>query len=282
MGARELGAHGGRHPRGGVRDIRITRCHHEHRIEGAEVAQEPGGRLLADARNAREAVGRVAAQHREVGVLRRLDAVLRDDPLAGHQLEPAHAARGVDHADPPLVVDELEQVPVARDDVDRHRRLRRHRADDVVGLVLGDAHHRDAEQAQHLADHRHLRLERVGHLLDVGAARHDLLDAVRLVARDEVDPPLRPPVVVPAGDEMGRLEVAHELRDHVEQPAHRVHGRAVGAPDRVGHAVERTEVQRGGVEQHQTIGHGAILSQRTHSQAGRIAEQPGPLDGCSG
>ena len=46
-----------------------------------------------------------------------------------------------------------------------------------------------------------------GDLFDVDAAGDDLVDAVRLVAGDEVDPPLRAPVVVPARDEVRRLEV---------------------------------------------------------------------------
>ena len=85
------------------------------------------------------------------------------------------------------------------------RRVRRERADDVVGLVLGGADDRDAEGIERLADDRDLHLERVGHDLDVGPVCDDLGDAVGLVARDQVDPPLRAPVVVPARDEVRRL-----------------------------------------------------------------------------
>ena len=80
----------------------------------------------------------------------------------------------------------------------------RERADHVVGLVAVGADDADAERVEHLEDDRDLHLERVGDLLDVGGGG-DLLDhAVRLVRRDQVDPPLRAPVVVPAADQVGR------------------------------------------------------------------------------
>src|SRR5690606_25456023 len=120
------------------------------------------------------------------------------------------------------VVDELEQVAVAGDDVDRAVIGRRQGADDVVGLVLGGSDDGDAERAEHLADDRHLRLERVGDDLDVGAGRDLRGDAVGLVAWDEVDAPLRAPVVVPAGDELGGGEVGDEPGYRVEGSAHGV------------------------------------------------------------
>ena len=71
-------------------------------------------------------------------------------------------------------------------------------------------------------------LERVGHLLDVrlvaGAVGDD---PVRLVRRDQVDPPLRAPVVVPAAHEVGRLVLADQPADEVDQPADGVDRRAV-------------------------------------------------------
>ena len=135
---------------------------------------------------------------------------------------------GVDDAHVARVVDELEQVAVAGHDVDGQRRLRRERADHVVGLVLGGADDRDAEGVERLPDDRHLHLERVGHDLDVGTDGGDLGDPVGLVRGDQVDAPLRAPVVVPAGDQMRRLVGRDEPRDDVEEPAHRVDRRAVG------------------------------------------------------
>ena len=63
-----------------------------------------------------------------------------------------------------------------------------------------------------------------------GPTGDDLGDPVRLVGRDEVDPPLRAPVVVPARHEVRRLELGDEPRDDVEQPAHGVDRHAVGRP----------------------------------------------------
>ena len=102
--------------------------------------------------------------------------------------------------------------------------LGREAADDVVGLVPSGPDDGEVERGEDLADHRDLRLEGVGRLLDVGTGRHDLGHAVRLVARDQLDAPVRPPVVVPAGDEVRRLVVVHQPGDDVEQPAHRVDG----------------------------------------------------------
>ena len=88
-----------------------------------------------------------------------------------------------------------------------------------------------------------------------GADDDDLGHPVRLVRRDQVDPPLRAPVVVPARDEFGRLELGDQPRDRVERAADGVDRRAVGRGDGVGDAVEGAEVDPGGVEQHAAIGH---------------------------
>ena len=114
-----------------------------------------------------------------------------------------------------------------------------------------------------LADDRHLHLERVGHDLDVGA------DGRR---------PRRPGASCSVGmrstRHCGRQSSSQhatrcvgsigrdEPRDDVEEPAHRVDGRAVGRPHGVGHAVEGAEVQRRGVEQHEAVGHALILPRR--------------------
>ena len=69
--------------------------------------------------DAGQPVGGVAAQGREVGVLAGVDAVLLAHPVVGHPLVLADAAGDVEDPDVGLVVDELEQVAVAGDDVDR-------------------------------------------------------------------------------------------------------------------------------------------------------------------
>ena len=154
------------------------------------------------------------------------------------------------------VVDELEEVAVAGDDVDGHLGARREGADDVVGLVVVGAHHADAERGEHLEDDRDLRLERVGHHLDVGRVTlHDVLDAMGLVRRHQVDAPLRPPVVVPRADQVTGGVVADQPGDELQQAAHRVDVGAVGCLD-LGHPEEGPEVHRRGVQDHQALAGG--------------------------
>ena len=66
-------------------------------------------------------VAGVAAQDGEVGVGAAGDAVLGGDRGLVDQLDVGDAAGGVEHPDAAVVVDELEQVAVAGDDVDRPR-----------------------------------------------------------------------------------------------------------------------------------------------------------------
>ena len=101
--------------------------------------------------------------------------------------------------------------------------------------------------------------EVVGALLDdVGA----LGEPVRLVGGHQVDPPLRAPVVVPAGDEVGGAVGGDEGGDHVEEAAQRVGRRLVGGAALVGHAEEGAEVQRGGVQEHEAVRHGPRVAAR--------------------
>ena len=112
-------------------------------------------------------------------------------------------------------------------------------------------------------------LERVRDLLDVRRAGLLGDDPVRLVRRQQVDPPLRAPVVVPAADQVGGPVVADQPGDEVEQPAHRVDRRAVGRLD-LRHAEERPEVHRGGVEEHQASG---LLGHEPHPATHRLISQ---------
>ena len=64
-----------------------------------------------------------------------------DHDVVGDPLVLADAAGDVEHPHVVGVVDELEQVAVAGDDVDRHRRPGREGADHVVGLVAVGADH---------------------------------------------------------------------------------------------------------------------------------------------
>ena len=234
-----------------------------HPGERSEVRDERGRGLVADALDPRQPVAGVAAQRGHVGVgVTRGDGVLVREEGLGHDVGVAHPTTGgVDDPRARGVVDELEQVAVARDDVDRHLPAVRHgeRADDVVGLVAGGADAGDANGSEGLGDDRHLRAELVGDLL---ALRGVVGDAVRLVGRDRVDPPLRPPVVVPARHDVGGAVAGDERGDHVEESGHGIgrDARRHLGPRR--HAVEGAEVQGGGVEQEQAgrrVGHALTL-----------------------
>ena len=82
-----------------------------------------------------------------------------------------------------------------------------------------------------------------------------LLDAVRLVRRDQVDPPLRAPVQVQAHHQPRRALAGDQRRDGVEEAAQRVDGSAVGRGDRRRHPEERAEPHAGAVEQQDGRGH---------------------------
>ena len=135
-------------------------------VEATELADEPGGGLLADSGNARDVVGRVALQRLEVDHLVRPQVVALPDLVdvvdhrvldalpRGHQAD----ARGHD----------LEHVQVACDDrrVEVERlRLHRQRADHVVGLEARELDRRDAHRLDDPADLRELVAEVVGHAL---------------------------------------------------------------------------------------------------------------------
>ena len=100
-----------------------------------EALQQRHRGLLADPVDAGQPVGRVAAQGREVGVLPAVDAVLLAYDGVGDPLVLADAAGDVEDPHVGVVVDELEEVAVPGDDVDRHPGVLGQRADHVVGLV---------------------------------------------------------------------------------------------------------------------------------------------------
>jgi hypothetical protein len=141
----------------------------------AELPDPLGRRLLADAGDAGQVVARVAAQRGEVGVLGRGQAV-----LLGHFLrrEPRHVADAdPGHQHGHLVGDELQRVPVARDDEDVHvpGGLGGQGGDHVVGLVPGHRQLGDAQRVQDLGDQAELAPEVGRRLLAVGLVLDELL-----------------------------------------------------------------------------------------------------------
>ena len=226
------------------------------RLERPVGRDELGRRLLADARDSRQPIARVTPEDGHVRVGRAVrDAVLVEEERLVDDVRVAHAAaRRVEDADVVGVVHELEEVAVPGDDVDREPApVQRHEgADDVVGLVPVDADPGDAERSECVDDDRHLHGQGVRHLL-----LHDPVDragdAVGLVRRDRLDAEGGPPVVVPAGREMGRARALDERGDHVEQAPDGV-GRDAARADDLWDAEEGPEVERGGVKEQQLRG----------------------------
>ena len=121
-------------------------------------------------------------------------------------------------------------------------RALRQGGDDVVCLESLDADSGDPDGVQHGLDDGHLRRQGVGHLFGL----RPLISghAVRLVLGHEVDPPLRTPVGVEAGHQVGGGVVGQHAGDRVQESTHSTDGCAVGGRDRLRDTVEGTEVHR--------------------------------------
>ena len=119
----------------------------------AVLLDQLGRGLLPEPGDAGQVVRRVAAQGRELRVLRRGQAVLLLHRSRRHPAHVADAAGVVEHGDP--LVDELEGVAVTGDDQHVHAvggRLRGKGRQHVVGFVALGANHRDPQRVEHLAD----------------------------------------------------------------------------------------------------------------------------------
>ena len=182
----------------------------EHRLERAELLEELRRRLVADAGDAGDVVGRVALQPDQVGHQLGRHAVALDHALVVVDPRVGDPARGRHHPDP--VADHLVDVAVAGDD--HHRdpglaRLRCERADHVVGLVAVDLDVREAERLGERREVRPLLLEEVGARLALGLVLGVLLLAAR-------------PARVPGDDHALRLEVGEQLDHHRREAVDRV------------------------------------------------------------
>ena len=110
-------------------------------LQAAELDEQVGGGLLADARHALDVVRRVTLEADEVGDQLGADAVALADPVGRVDDDVGHAARR--HHDADAVGGQLERVAVGGDDAHPVAVLvaaRGQRADHVVGLLARDAH----------------------------------------------------------------------------------------------------------------------------------------------
>ena len=96
----------------------------EHVLQPPEALDQLAGGLVADAGNAGDVVRGVSLQAVEVGDHLGGNPVAIDDRLTVVDLRLGDPPRGRHHLDQPLLVDQLEDVTVARHDHHRHRRAR--------------------------------------------------------------------------------------------------------------------------------------------------------------
>ena len=205
------------------------------RIQGAVLAEPPGGRLRPDLRHARDVVGAVADQCQVVDDLARLDVELLLHP---GQIEPA-ARHGVDAGD--VGADELRHVLVAGRDHDVKALLRclpRERADDVVGLDTDHPQQRQTEGGHGFQHRLDLRAQLVRHRRPVRLVGLEQVVAERPARRIEDD-----------RNALG-LIVLQELDEHVDDAEDRTGGLAlrvrqrwqrVECPVQVGRTVDQIE-----------------------------------------
>jgi hypothetical protein len=180
-------------------------------VQAAVLIDPLRGGLVADAGDAGQVVAAVADQGRLVAVALGGDAVLGLDGLGGHPPDLGDAAHRVEDGD--VFAGELERVPVAGGDDDLHAQLAGlagQGADDVVGLVAGLLHDRDAQRLEDLLDQADLAQERRRGLRAAGLVVRVLLGAERHPGDVEGDHDVRRPLVAEHVDQH-RGEAEHSV-----------------------------------------------------------------------
>ena len=199
----------------------------EHALEVAELLQQVGGGLVADARDARDVVAGVALEADEVRDELGRDAVALDHGLAVVDLHVGDAARG--RHDPHAVVDELVGVAVAGDDHHGDPAplgLLGERGDHVVGLEALDRDVPVAERLDQRAQVRPLQFQQVG----PGRALRLVVGADLLATRHPR---------VPDHDGRDLAVVREDLHQHRREAEDGVGRPSVGGRDRLWEREER-------------------------------------------
>ena len=211
----------------------------EHALEVAELLQQVGGGLVADAGDAGDVVGGVALEADEVRDQLGRDAVALDHALAVVDLRVGHAAGG--RHDPHALVDQLVGVAVAGDDHHGDAALLGllgQGGDHVVGLVALDRDVPVAERFDQGAQVRPLQLEQVrpGRSLS-------LVVGADLLATGHPR--------VPDHDRRHLAVVGEDLHEHRREAEDRVRRASVGRGDRLRKREERAIRERVPVDQEQ-------------------------------
>jgi len=147
-----------------------------------------------------------------------------------------------------VVVDELKQIPIPGDDLDRSVIGAGEGRQHVVGLETGRPHRRDTEAAQQLQNDLDLRSQGVRFLLTTVGG-----DPVCLIRGQQFDPPIRTPVRVDRAHQPGGALVADQSGQAIAEPPNRVDLSTVGPSHRRGDAIEGAVPQSGCVNEHQHV-----------------------------
>ena len=129
----------------------------EQRVERTRGLDELDRRLLADAGNAGKIVGRIAL---EPAIVRQLSRIEIEARTHGRDVVPHHATHARAHRDRRLLIDDLQEIVVARDDdrfVTRALRFGGERCDHVVRFFAFDFHRRNVVDLEDVPHERELR-----------------------------------------------------------------------------------------------------------------------------
>ena len=215
----------------------------EELLDGAELLDELGRRLVSHARDAGDVVGRVPFEGHVLEVLRRRDAVPLLDGRLVHQGDVGDPSPV--EQDPEAGTDELEEVAVGGDDRRLDPLLGRpdgERADRVVGFVIGDQEHPDPQGLDDLLDQPELRPEVLRRLPASG-----------LVVGVHRQPGGRLAHVEGHGDQIGSL-LREELDEHRREAVHGVRDLTRGGGERARQGEERPVRERMAVEDEEPAG----------------------------
>ena len=191
----------------------------DHLLERAVLRDQLPGSLVADARDPRDVVRRIALEPDEVRHLVGPDAVAELDALRRVDVDVGDAARR--HHQRHVLGAELEGVAIGRDDARLHSGLvgaRRDRGDHVVGLPPLELEVPIAESLHDGPKMRELLAEQIGHRL--AALLVDDVHGLRFGSA--MDGPC-----VPGDRNPSRAVVGEKLEEHVPEPEQCVRREAV-------------------------------------------------------
>ena len=222
----------------------------DQRLQRPVLGDPLGGGLLPHARDAGQVVARVAAQRREVGVLRRGEPVLLLDGLRGEPGELADALVRVEHRD--VVADQLQRVAVAGD----HQHPVALASAWVASVAMMSSASKPSSASTVMPS-----APRTSLVMSIWPRNSSGVADRPALYSGYFSEPERLPGHVERRRDVGGLLVAQQVDQHRGEPVDRVGGQAaLGLEVLGGQRVERTERQRIAVQQHQCRLFGCLLN----------------------